>query len=124
MVQLLDRLAEAGVRLATATAKRTEVAVAILAHHGLADRLVLINGTDDPRTTKQQTIGAALHELDAEGETAIMVGDRHYDVAGARACGVLAVGAAWGYGSRDELARAGADRIIDHPADLLGSLDL
>ena len=35
-----------------------------------------------------------------------MVGDRSYDVAGAAACGLPAIGVSYGYGSREELQDA------------------
>ena len=28
----------------------------------------------------------------------------------------------WGYGSRDELEAAGADRLVENPADLAGTV--
>ena len=45
-----------------------------------------------------------------------MVGDRHYDVEAARACGLRAIGVTWGIGDRDELRDA--DIIVDRPAEL------
>ena len=43
-----------------------------------------------------------------------MIGDREFDMIGAKAVGVAAIGALWGYGSREELIaarrrRAGGD---------------
>jgi phosphoglycolate phosphatase len=49
----------------------------------------------------------------------VMVGDRHSDITGARACGVRTVGVLWGYGSRAELADAGADILLEHPGQLV-----
>ena len=47
-----------------------------------------------------------------------MVGDRKYDIEGARAEKLLAVGAAYGYGGRQELERAGADLVFDTPEEM------
>ena len=44
-----------------------------------------------------------------------MIGDRSYDAIGARAVGIPAIGALWGYGDRAELTEAGADPIIVSP---------
>ena len=41
-------------------------------------------------------------------EQVVMVGDRRYDVEGAGKCGLQCVGAAFGYGGREELEKAGA----------------
>jgi phosphoglycolate phosphatase len=49
-----------------------------------------------------------------------MVGDREHDVRAASRNGVPTVGVAWGYGGREELARAGAELIIEHPSELCG----
>ena len=41
-----------------------------------------------------------------------MVGDRRHDVEGARAVGLGCIGVLYGYGDRDELERAGAERVV------------
>jgi phosphoglycolate phosphatase len=52
------------------------------------------------------------------GECAF-VGDTDVDMATAKASGMLAVGALWGFRTADELRRHGADTLIKAPADLL-----
>jgi phosphoglycolate phosphatase len=42
-----------------------------------------------------------------------MIGDREYDIIGARETGIDSIGVTWGYGSRTELEKAGEKRIID-----------
>lgn len=113
---LLTRLQAAGVTLATASAKRTTTARAILAAHGLAPFFTVIGGTDETHLTKAQTIAAVLTELAADPATTIMVGDRHHDIDGAHAVDVRAVGALWGYGIEGELAAAGADWLAQDVA--------
>jgi phosphoglycolate phosphatase len=61
------------------------------------------------------------HLLATEGLDAadcVMVGDRGADVVAARANGMRAIGALWGYGSRDELLGAGADALCATPGDV------
>ena len=48
-----------------------------------------------------------------------MVGDREYDIIGAHKQGIAAVGALYGYGSREELEQAGADFNVESPKELL-----
>jgi phosphoglycolate phosphatase len=48
----------------------------------------------------------------------VFIGDRGVDMEGARRHGLEAIGVTWGYGTREELARAGADRIFDTVSDL------
>ncbi len=90
--------------LGTATAKRTDTAEDILGAHDLAGYFAAINGTDDRRTTKAETIAHTLELLGhPDPSTVMMVGDRHSDIAGGQACGLFSVGVTWGYGSRAEL---------------------
>ena len=49
---------------------------------------------------------------------ALMIGDRCYDIDGARAVGTQALGVAYGYGSREELEKAGASKIAENVEDL------
>ena len=113
---LLRRLRAGGLRLATASAKRTTTAQAIITEHGLAPYFEVIAGTDEQRLTKAETLAGVLTDLAADPARTIMVGDRQHDIVGAHACDVRAVGARWGYGVDDELARAGADWLADDPA--------
>lgn len=124
VVEVLRSL-DGTVLLGTATAKRTDTAEAILAVHGLAGYFQVVNGTDELRTTKPDTIAHTLERLRRQtGQPispvdVVMVGDRHSDISGGQACGVRTVGVTWGYGSRTELVEAAPDALIDHPGELL-----
>jgi phosphoglycolate phosphatase len=103
-------------RLAVATSKALALAEPLLATLGLRERFDLVAGPDltAQAEDKSTTIGAALAALTAN--RSVMVGDRSFDVIGAHAHGLAAVGVTWGIGSADELAAA--DAIADEPADL------
>jgi phosphoglycolate phosphatase len=47
-----------------------------------------------------------------------MVGDRAHDIKAGLANNIQTVGVLWGYGTKDELISAGADLVVDRPADL------
>jgi phosphoglycolate phosphatase len=47
-----------------------------------------------------------------------MVGDRSFDIFGAHANEVRAIGVLWGYGDRAELEQAGADAIAETADEL------
>ncbi len=55
-------------------------------------------------------------------ERVLMVGDRKFDVQGAKACGLHSAGVLFGFGDRDELEAAGADYICSSYAELLDLL--
>jgi len=51
-----------------------------------------------------------------------MVGDRCYDINGARANGMAAFGVLYGYGTQDEIIDAGAAGLIQEPSEFAHSL--
>ena len=67
---------------------------------------------------KAQMIAQAMADFGHSAEATRMIGDRHYDIAGARACGVASCGVLWGYSSVGELEAAGATRLVAHPGAL------
>jgi phosphoglycolate phosphatase len=119
---LLQTLDAAGTTLAVATSKAGPLAVELLQGLGLAGRFRAIVGPVPPaRDDKARTIAQALETLGiatSPAADAVMVGDRHHDVEGARAHGLRAIGVTWGFGDADELRAAGADAIADDPAAL------
>jgi phosphoglycolate phosphatase len=54
----------------------------------------------------------------------VLIGDSIHDMAMAAAAGTAALGVAWGYNGREDLRIAGADRIIETPAELVSTLVL
>jgi phosphoglycolate phosphatase len=112
---LLEDLRDAGRTLAVATAKPRPTAVAILEHFALAKYFDVVCGAinDTERATKAHIVADALRALRiSAGPRAVMVGDRSHDVVGAHTVGIACIGVGWGYGSRAELSRAGADVIV------------
>jgi phosphoglycolate phosphatase len=119
IAELLAALRQAGVTLGTATAKRTNLARAILDHHDLSRYFTVVNGTDEQRSTKTATLDLTLHLLGRPNPAEVMmVGDRYSDVIAARRCGVDPVAVTWGYGTLAELQATGAP-LIDQPQQLL-----
>lgn len=74
--------------------------------------------------TKAEVIGHGLAKMAvADRSRVLMVGDRKYDIIGARENGLDSAGVLWGFGDRTELETAGADYIAGNFNDLLGLLD-
>jgi phosphoglycolate phosphatase len=125
VVPMLDRLAAAGLVLAIATAKPEPTAVRVVEHLGLGDRFAaLVGATFEPgRRTKGEVIAHALERLGIPpGPHAVMVGDHSHDVEGARQHGLGSVGVLWGYGTEEELRRAGATALAADPAAVVDLL--
>jgi phosphoglycolate phosphatase len=126
MVELLDDLVAAGSTLALVTSKPLPFVELVVAHTGLAIEFATIAAAslDGRLAEKAELVELALAHLRVEPEQAVMVGDRDFDVVGAKAHGVRAIGVSWGYGSTAELEAAGADEIatdVEHLRELLFS---
>ena len=50
-----------------------------------------------------------------ETSETVVVGDREFDIIGARANSLNAIGVLYGYGTREELVAAGANSLCDTP---------
>ena len=121
--EALDALRAAGARLMLATSKRRVFAERILDHTGLAPRFAAVHGSEPGGALdhKPELIAHILARHDLDPAACVMVGDRRYDISGAHANRVRALGVLWGYGSRDELRAAGAAALAEH-RDGLGRL--
>ena len=118
---LLRTLKARGVYVALATAKPEKFARMILEHFGIARYFDKVSAVrmDQMHADKADLIRDA---LPPGAVRAAMVGDRLYDMRGAKACGVEAIGVLYGYGSREELESAGADYVAGTVRDLTGYL--
>ncbi|MCI8489429.1 MAG: HAD family hydrolase [Lachnospiraceae bacterium] len=121
MEAVLKQLSEAGKTLLVATSKPEVFARRILEKLGIADYFTYIAGAnlDGTRTKKAEVIAYVLREGGIEdGTKAVMVGDREYDIFGAREFGMDSIGVLFGYGSRGELEAAGATYIAESVEDI------
>lgn len=121
IVGALDAFRAEGWALYVATSKPQHVARAILGHHAMAGRFRCIYGAIDDVTLahKPDLLAHILRTEALDARRTVMIGDRSFDIAGAHANGVRAVGVLWGYGGAAELEQAGADAIAGNPAELL-----
>ncbi|NTE89380.1 HAD hydrolase-like protein [Agrobacterium rubi] len=107
-------------KLYLATSKRETFARKILDNKGLDALFAGIYGSTPAGNIdhKPELIAHIIRENSLDRDRCIMVGDRRYDVAGAHANGMRSIGVLWGYGTREELENAGADRLIESPVEL------
>ena len=104
VTDLLKRLKQAGKTVVMATSKPEVYAKMIAEDAGITCWFDAICGSD--------------MEGKAGDPSVIMVGDRHYDIDGAKANGLASAGVLYGFGSREELEDAGADQIFDTAEEL------
>jgi len=120
IAQALAEMRRAGAQLLLATSKRRNFAQLILDHLDLTTFFEGIYGSEAGGALdhKPELISHIIERHTLRQSHCVMVGDRRYDVAGAHANKIRALGVLWGYGSRDELEAAGADGLVAEPDGL------
>lgn len=119
--ECLKRLKESGLRLAVATSKPQVFCDRILEYFGLTEYFEVIVGVPlgDLKMTKTEVIAEALSRFGVVNKAeAVMVGDRFYDATGALENGIGCIGMSYGYGSKEELLSAGAQKICGSAEEL------
>ena len=123
--EMLAELKERGYRLCMATSKPEKFAKIIAEHFDFAKYMDVIAGSlmDGGRVNKAEVIEYVLEACEVTNRSSVlMVGDRCYDIIGAKKAGTCSMGVLFGYGSREELEEAGADMIAETPADIAALL--
>jgi len=117
---MLMALKARGCTLFVATSKPEPTAITILEHFGLAQYFDIICGAsfDRSRNSKSAVIAHLLTQVDDLSD-ALMVGDTAFDVIGAAEHKIQTIGVAWGYGTVEEMEKAGARAIAYSTAELL-----
>ena len=118
--ELLAGLKEEGRELLLATSKPELFTRRIMDHFGLSPYFTHISAApmDESDGGKKENVIAAALRLASDPAGAVMVGDRSYDIIGAHKNAIPAIGVLYGYGSREELEKAGADRMAESVPDL------
>ena len=105
---LLGELRASGCRLGIATSKPQVIAEKILVDVGLGDAFDTVAGAslDERDADKAQVVAKALGQQHfPDPADVVMVGDRSFDVIGARAHGIETVVVLWGFSTEDEFRR-------------------
>ncbi|WCB95428.1 5'-nucleotidase [Baekduia alba] len=117
--EALDELAGT-IPMVVATSKSQVLAEALLEQLGLRSYFGAVHGPSLQARdeAKSLTIARALDGL-AGARRAVMVGDRKFDVLGARAHELPCIGVLWGIGGEQELREAGAVALAREPGELV-----
>ena len=119
--EVLSVIRGRGDRVILATSKPEVFAKRILDHFDLTpyfDYICGANLDESNRVEKDAVLQYALEVSGAVPEDSYMIGDRKYDVEAGRKLGFSTVGVLYGYGSREELEKAGADVICETVEEL------
>lgn len=117
---LLMRLKEMGIKIGVVSNKPDEAVKEVCSFY-FREHVNAAIGDNMNRKKKPapDNVYEVLKQLGSRKEKTLYVGDSDVDVVTARNAGLDCVGVAWGYRSREILAEAGADHIIDEPQQLL-----
>jgi len=121
MREVLEHYARAGKRMGIATNKVQPITLRILQGLEIERYFDALIGPEDV-TQRKPHPEAVLKTLDAlrtPAGRAVMIGDTAADIGAGKAAGTVTVGVTYGYGSREEVAGAGPDLLIDSAAELL-----
>jgi phosphoglycolate phosphatase len=121
IAETVETLAAQGRRLAVVTSKNEPHARRIIDHLPFGHHFeAVIGASADGRIgEKTELVALALSTLKLDPADCWMIGDRHFDVVGARANGVRPAGVLWGFGDEPELREAGAERLLREPSEVL-----
>ncbi len=124
IAELIAALADAQRPLAIVTTKPQLQAQKIIDNLPFGRAFKRVYGPDikGRHCAKAEMIAQALTDFGAQARDTTMIGDRHFDIEGALANDVRALGVGWGFGSHDELLTAGAHAIVADPPQLLALL--
>jgi len=125
--ELLAELSNRGVKIAIASSKPTIFVNKILEHFDIAKYFDVVVGSelDGKRDAKEAVVEEALRQLgilelpqDKKKSNCAMIGDRKFDMQGAKAHGLTGVGVRFGFAAEGELEAEGADYIAETVEEL------
>lgn len=122
MDTLLKKLQASGRQVILATSKPESFAVQILQYFHIDAYFDYIAGAtmDGRRSKKTDIIAYALEQCNIRDlSSAVMIGDREYDILGAKEMGLDSIGVLYGYGTEEELQNAGATYMVHSLDDIL-----
>ena len=123
MIALIDSLKAEGVKVGIASSKPLRLIYNVADYLGITEKFDAIVGVrmdDSNHSTKTGLILEAMELMGAADKNEVlMVGDRLYDIEGAKGAGVKSCGVLWGYGSEEEFRQYEADFIVKEAQEVL-----
>ncbi|MGN0382806.1 MAG: HAD hydrolase-like protein, partial [Eubacterium sp.] len=126
--EMLIRLKENGKIVALATSKPQCMAEEVLRYFKIEQYFDIVTGAllTEQRTKKAEVIEEVFNlagiTKDSK-DSVVMIGDRSYDMIGAKLMGIDGIGVTYGFGTKRELLDNGAVCTADSPTELLKLLN-
>lgn len=116
------KLRENGVKIGIASSKPLYLINAVMNTLKITELFDAVVGTaldESNHSGKTELVLESMEKLGAKDKSRVlMVGDRYFDIDGAKGAGVKSCGVTYGYGSREEFEEHGADFIVDSAYDI------
>lgn len=121
VIETLETLKKRGKKLAIVTAKMRSGAIHGLEVTGLKryfDEIVTVDDVVNPKP-HAEPVEKAMHALNGERDSTIMIGDNYHDIRSGQNAGVQTAGVAWSIKGRDFLESLNPTYMIEDMKDLL-----
>lgn len=121
IVELLDTLQQRGVSMAVLSNKPDAFTKRVIRHFFPRVGFVMVRGQLPHLPLKPDPMAARqiAEDVGVEASQWLYLGDTNTDMRTARAAGMFAVGALWGFRPREELEEAGAQAFVEQPEEVL-----
>lgn len=118
--KILKELTNRKLLLIIATSKPTVFAKKITNHFNITKYFNYIEGSelDGKMSDKSELIENIINKYNLHKNNTIMIGDREHDIIGAKNNQIDSIGVGYGYGSKEELTKAGAQYYVNSINDL------
>jgi phosphoglycolate phosphatase len=119
VVEMIAELQELNVTLAVLSNKPQHFTEKVVGQFFVSGEFAVVAGqrAEIPRKPDPAGAYAILETLKLSAAETVFLGDTAVDMLTACGAGIVAVGALWGFRTRDELQASGARHLIDHPRE-------
>ncbi|HSA83300.1 MAG TPA: HAD hydrolase-like protein [Patescibacteria group bacterium] len=120
ITELLTRLKNANKKVSIVTSKPNFLAKEIIRFHKMDSFFEEIKGClpDLSNADKTTLIKEMLETRSEEKNSVVMIGDREFDIIGAKENGIDSIGVLYGYGSREEIINAAPTHVVQSVEEL------
>lgn len=103
MIETLQMLKEADIKIGVATYKREDYAISILEHFGIAPFCMSMHGADNNNLlSKADIINLCIEEMTDDRDSAVLIGDTEHDALGAKTANISFIGVTYGFGFKSK----------------------
>lgn len=117
---LLDELNKCGKSLFVISSKPTIFVQKLFGKYGIDKYFKDIAEVrfDNCEISKTELINGIIKKYNLTPSDTIMIGDRKFDIIGAKEAGIRSIGVTYGFGTKDELVSCGADFTANSPKEI------